>query len=79
MGKKKAPTYRIVVADAKSPRDGRFIEIIGNYAPTRQPKTLVIDNDRARYWLSVGAQPSDPVQYLFKKVGILEASESASA
>lgn len=78
MGKKKAPTYRIVVADARSPRDGRFIEIIGNYAPTRQPKTLVIDNDRARYWLSVGAQPSDPVQYLFKKVGILEAAEAST-
>jgi small subunit ribosomal protein S16 len=78
MGKKKAPTYRIVVADAKSPRDGRFIEIIGNYAPTRQPKTLVIDNDRAKYWLSVGAQPSDPVEYLFKKVGILEAAEGST-
>jgi len=79
MGKKKAPTYRIVVADAKSPRDGRFIEIIGNYAPTRQPKTLVIDNDRARYWLSVGAQPSEPVEYLFKKVGILGTPEAANA
>jgi len=79
MGKKKAPTYRIVVADAKSPRDGRFIEIIGNYAPTRQPKTLVIDNDRARYWLSVGAQPSEPVEYLFKKVGILDTAEAANA
>lgn len=78
MGKKKAPTYRIVVADAKSPRDGRFIEIIGNYAPTRQPKTLVIDNDRAKYWLSVGAQPSDPVEYLFKKVGILETAEGST-
>lgn len=78
MGKKHAPTYRIVVADAKSPRDGRFIEIIGNYAPTRQPKTLVIDNDRAKYWLSVGAQPSDPVEYLFKKVGILEAAEGST-
>ena len=79
MGKKKAPTYRIVVADARSPRDGRFIEIIGNYAPTRQPKTLVIDNERARYWLSVGAQPSDPVEYLFKKAGILESPEGAAA
>jgi small subunit ribosomal protein S16 len=71
MGKKKAPTYRIVVADARSPRDGKFIEIIGNYAPTRQPKILNIDNDRAKYWLSVGAQASDPVQYLFQKAGLL--------
>jgi small subunit ribosomal protein S16 len=71
MGKKKAPTYRIVVADARSPRDGKFIEIIGNYAPTRQPKVLNIDNDRAKYWLGVGAQPSDPVQYLFQKAGLI--------
>ncbi len=71
MGKKKAPTYRIVVADARSPRDGKFIEIIGNYAPTRDPKTLNVDGDRARYWLSVGAQPSDSVTYLLKKVGVL--------
>ncbi len=79
MGKKKAPTYRIVVADARSPRDGKFIEIIGNYAPTRQPKTLSIDGDRARYWLSVGAQPSDTVQYLFKKAGVVEGAEQAAS
>jgi small subunit ribosomal protein S16 len=78
MGKKKAPTYRIVVADARSPRDGKFIEIIGNYAPTRQPKVLNIDNDRARYWLGVGAQPSDPVQYLFKKAGLIPGGPNAS-
>src|ERR671916_2860857 len=72
MGKKKAPTYRIVVADARSPRDGKFIEIIGNYAPTRQPKVLNIDNDRARYWLGVGAQPSDTVAYLLRKAGVVE-------
>ncbi|WP_029215327.1 30S ribosomal protein S16 [Kallotenue papyrolyticum] len=69
-GKNKKPTYRIVVADARSPRDGRFIEIIGNYNPVAQPKTLNIKADRARYWLSVGAQPSDTVKYLFTKVGI---------
>ena len=78
MGKKKQPSYRIVVADARSPRDGRFIEIIGNYAPTRQPKVLNVDSARARYWLSVGAQPSDTVQYLFKKAGVLENGESAA-
>jgi small subunit ribosomal protein S16 len=81
MGKKKAPTYRIVVADARSPRDGKFIEIIGNYAPTRQPKILNVDGERARYWLSVGAQPSDTVAYLLKKTGIVEdtAAEDAAA
>ncbi len=78
MGKKKAPTYRIVVADAHSPRDGKFIEIIGNYAPTRQPKVLNIDNDRAKYWLGVGAQPSDPVQYLFKKAGLLSGDAAGT-
>ena len=77
-GKKKVPSYRIVVADARAPRDGRFIEIIGNYAPTRQPKVLNIDSARARYWLSVGAQPSDTVQYLFKKAGVLENGDSTA-
>ena len=76
MGKKKDPTYRIVVADVRSPRDGKFIEIIGNYAPTRQPKTLNIDGARARYWLSVGAQPSDTVEYLLKKAGVLATDGS---
>ncbi len=79
MGKKKAPTYRIVVADARSPRDGKFIEIIGNYAPTRQPKILNIDGERARYWLSVGAQPSDTVAYLLKKAGVVESGDAEVA
>jgi small subunit ribosomal protein S16 len=69
-GKKKQPTYRVVVADARSPRDGKFIEIIGNYNPVQQPKLLNIDTERARYWLSVGAQPSDTVVYLLKQVGV---------
>ncbi len=69
-GKKKQPTYRVVVADARAPRDGKFIEIIGNYNPIRQPKVLNIDVDRARYWLSVGAQPSDTVAYLLKQLGV---------
>jgi small subunit ribosomal protein S16 len=69
-GKNKKPTYRIVVTDARSPRDGRFIEIIGNYNPVQQPKVLNIDADRARYWLSVGAQPSDTVAYLLKQQGV---------
>ncbi len=71
-GKTKQPSYRIVVADSRAPRDGRFIEIIGHYNPVRQPKILEIKQDRARYWLSVGAQPSDTVTYLFKKVQILD-------
>ncbi len=78
MGKKKAPTYRIVVADARSPRDGKFIEIIGNYAPTRQPKILNIDGDRARYWLGVGAQPSDTVAYLLRKAGVVEGGDAVA-
>lgn len=70
-GKKKQPSYRLVVADSRSPRDGRFIEIIGHYNPIRQPKELHIKAERARYWLSVGAQPTDTVVYLFKQTNIL--------
>ena len=69
-GKNKKPTYRIVVADARSPRDGKFIEIIGNYNPVQQPKLLNVKTDPARYSLSVGAQPSDTVAYLLGKVGV---------
>ena len=71
-GKTKQPSYRVVVADARSPRDGKFIEIIGHYNPVQQPKVLEIKGDRARYWLSVGAQPSDTVAYLLKKVNVLD-------
>ncbi len=71
-GKTKQPSYRVVVADSRSPRDGKFIEIIGHYNPVQQPKVLHIKGDRARYWLGVGAQPSDTVTYLFKKVHILD-------
>lgn len=72
-GKKKQPSYRLVVADARSPRDGRFIEIIGHYHPVLQPKELVVKNDRARYWLGVGAQPSETVVRLLKQVNVLDA------
>jgi small subunit ribosomal protein S16 len=71
-GKTKQPSYRVVVADSRSPRDGKFIEIIGHYNPVRQPKVLEIKGDRARYWLSVGAQPSDTVAYLLKKLNVLD-------
>lgn len=73
IGKTKQPSYRVVVADSRSPRDGKFIEIIGHYNPIRQPKVLEINADRARYWLMNGAQPSDTVVYLFKQKNILDS------
>jgi small subunit ribosomal protein S16 len=73
-GKTKQPNYRVVIADSRSPRDGKFIEIIGHYNPIRQPKELVIKADRARYWMSVGAQPSDTVVRLLKQVNVLDAN-----
>jgi small subunit ribosomal protein S16 len=73
-GKTKQPSYRLVVADKRSPRDGKFIEIIGHYNPIRQPKVLVVKGDRARYWLGVGAQPSDTVVHLLKQVNVLDES-----
>jgi small subunit ribosomal protein S16 len=72
MGAKKQPTYRFVVADSKSPRDGRFIEILGHYNPRTEPKTLVVDQDKAKQWLQKGAQPSDPVRRLFAELGLVE-------
>ena len=70
MGKRKQPYYRVVVADARSPRDGRFIENIGRYHPRAHPSVIEIDSDRALHWLRTGAQPSDPVRVLFQKTGI---------
>ncbi|HEX3548946.1 MAG TPA: 30S ribosomal protein S16 [Candidatus Elarobacter sp.] len=72
MGAKKQPTYRFVVADARSPRDGRFLEILGHYNPRTEPKTLVVDQEKAKEWLAKGAQPSDPVRRLFAELGIVE-------
>ncbi len=69
-GAKKQPTYRVVVADQRSPRDGRFIENIGFYDPRTDPPTIRIKADRALHWLGVGAQPSDPVLRMLKKEGI---------
>ena len=73
-GRKKAPVYRIVVADSKSPRDGKFIEILGQYAPRQQQGEggLTVDAERALYWLEVGAQPSDTVRSLLRKVGVMK-------
>ena len=64
MGKKKQPTYRVVAADSRSPRDGRFIEIVGTYEPRQDPSKILIDNDKAVAWLRKGAQPTDRVQKL---------------
>jgi len=72
VGKKKQPSYRLVVADVKSPRDGDFIEIIGHYNPRTEPATIVIDEEKARLWLSRGAQPTERVSILLGKAGITE-------
>jgi len=71
-GAKKQPSYRVVIADARMPRDGRFIEIIGHYNPTTNPTTVSIDEGRALHWLSVGAQPTDPVKRLLQNLGTLD-------
>jgi small subunit ribosomal protein S16 len=72
VGKKKQPSYRIVVADSRAPRDGRFIEMIGFYNPLTDPPTFKIKEERALYWLSQGAQPTEPVLRLLKKTGTLD-------
>jgi small subunit ribosomal protein S16 len=76
-GRKKAPTYRIVVADSRSPRDGKFIEIIGQYAPRTGEQALNLQSDRVNYWLDSGAQPTDTVRSLLRKAGILKQRHEA--
>ena len=71
MGAKKAPFYRIVVADSRYPRDGRFIEEIGYYDPTKEPSVVKIDAEKAKQWLSNGAQPTDTVREILKKAAVL--------
>ena len=71
MGAKKTPFYRIVVADSRYPRDGRFIEEIGYYDPTKNPSVVSIDADKAKQWLSNGAQPTDTVREILKKAAVL--------
>jgi small subunit ribosomal protein S16 len=79
VGRKNAPLYRIVVADSQSPRDGRFIEVIGQYAPREagsdgsRKGRLTVRTERAHYWLGVGAQPSDTVRSLLRRAGVLKA------
>ena len=70
MGQKKAPFYRVIVADSRSPRDGRFIAEIGTYDPTKEPSAFNVDVEAAKQWLANGAQPTETVAKLFKKAGI---------
>ncbi|BBB93219.1 MAG TPA: 30S ribosomal protein S16 [Methylomusa anaerophila] len=72
MGAKKSPFYRVVVADSRSPRDGRFIETLGHYDSTIEPAVIKIDEEKAINWLQKGAQPTDTVKNLFSKTGILK-------
>ena len=71
MGAKKAPFYRVVVADSRSPRDGRFIEELGYYDPTKEPTVFNVDNDKVKQWMANGAQPTDTVKVLLKKNGVI--------
>ena len=79
VGKKKQPTYRVVAADSRSPRDGRFIESIGFYAPRAEPSEVKIDNDKAVEWLRKGAQPSEAVQKLLKISGAWDQFQGGSS
>jgi len=72
-GKKKQPSYRVVVADGRAPRDGRYIEQIGRYDPRQEPSVVEINQERAAYWLQNGAQPSEPVRRLLQIAGVLAA------
>lgn len=72
MGAKKAPFYRVVVADSRYPRDGRFIEEIGTYNPLMDPPAITIDADAAKKWLANGAQPTETVRSILKKSGVME-------
>ena len=72
MGAKKKPSYRLVVADSRAPRDGAFISIIGHYNPLTDPETIVIDEEKALSWLRQGAQPTDTAARLLSKAGIME-------
>lgn len=79
VGKTKAPSYRIVVADARSPRDGRTIEDLGWYNPLVEPSVIQVDSERALRWLKVGAQPTDSVVSLLKRTGVMERFEQDKA
>lgn len=78
MGKKRQPIYKIVVADARSPRDGKYIEAVGLYNPVKNPATVEVVEDRVMYWLGCGAQPTDTVKNIISKKGILLRRELAA-
>ena len=78
MGKKKQPTYRIVAADSRSPRDGRFIDVVGTYEPRSEPSVVKVDNAKAVRWLSDGAQPTDTVQKLLQISGAWDEFKAAA-
>src|SRR6185312_8201973 len=78
VGKKKQPTYRVVVADERSPRDGRFIEIIGQYAPRTEPSQIEVDTDKAVAWLQKGAQPTEMAAKVLDHAGVWDAYRSAT-
>jgi len=79
VGKKKAPSYRVVIADARAPRDGRIIENIGWYNPLVEPSAIKIDEEKALYWLKVGAQPTESVTLLLKRTGVMERFEQTKS
>lgn len=79
IGKKRQPSYRVVVTDSRAPRDGAFIEAIGRYNPRTEPSVVEIDPERAREWLGRGAQPSEAVARLLEITGVLQKKSSASA
>ncbi len=79
MGKTKQPTYRVVAADSRSPRNGRFIEVLGTYEPRQEPSRISIDNGRAVHWLQHGAQPTERVEKLLKISGAWDEYQSAKS
>ena len=78
VGKKKQPTYRVVVADSRSPRDGRFIEIIGQYAPRQDPSVVTVNNERALHWLNQGAQPTESAAKILEISGVWDEYKQAN-
>jgi small subunit ribosomal protein S16 len=76
MGAKKRPFYRVIVADARAPRDGRFIDTLGTYNPLTNPADVKLDSEKVRLWLSRGAQPSDPVRNILARQGFLRSQQS---
>ncbi len=79
MGDKKSPFYRIIVADSRAPRDGKFIDIVGTYNPLSEPAEIKIDAEKAKHWLTVGAKPSDTVKAMFVNARIIENAKKAPA